>query len=162
MKSKRPTRHANLPCRSPYGERGLKWSEQEERNTAVTSLSLRRAWIEIRNGRNGRTNVTSLSLRRAWIEILILYSRSPATVCRSPYGERGLKSVTPACPSRSSRSLSLRRAWIEIVARRLLAIRFRGRSPYGERGLKYGGEQRGLACDGRSPYGERGLKYMGG
>ena len=56
----------------------------------------------------------SLSLRRAWIEI-----RSPtrSTTCRpsrSPYGERGLKfrHVFEVAPEHES--LSLRRAWIEM------------------------------------------------
>ena len=34
---------------------------------------------------------------------------------RSPYGERGLKSLMRSCPCPSWPSLSLRRAWIEIV-----------------------------------------------
>ena len=38
-------------------------------NKAMTSLSLRRAWIEItKNGAN-MSDIMSLSLRRAWIEI---------------------------------------------------------------------------------------------
>ena len=36
-------------CRSPYGERGLKYKEDKAILFADASLSLRRAWIEIMN-----------------------------------------------------------------------------------------------------------------
>ena len=54
---------------------------------------------------------------------------------RSPYGERGLKSVSSPTQVALDGSLSLRRAWIEIS---LMADENTntGRSPYGERGLK--------------------------
>ena len=56
-------------------------------------------------------------------------------VCRSPYGERGLK-FGRIHPSRiAERSLSLRRAWIE-MASLTLSVMAGSRSPYGERGLK--------------------------
>ena len=54
--------------RSPYGERGLKYDGAAHAGAAVQSLSLRRAWIEIK---------TPHPPLRA--------------VGRSPYGERGLK-----------------------------------------------------------------------
>ena len=81
--------------------------------------------------------MTSLSLRRAWIEIVVLVAgsrfsgrspygerglkcasrpHSPGTRSRSPYGERGLKSLRTVPLSMDARSLSLRRAWIEIVS----------------------------------------------
>ena len=56
------------------------------------SLSLRRAWIEIKRQQPTRLYTWSLSLRRAWIEI----------------GNPGV--IYPG-----ETSLSLRRAWIEIV-----------------------------------------------
>ena len=61
-----------------------------------------------------------------------------ARACRSPYGERGLKSCAGRRISGAHR-----------------------RSPYGERGLKLRGLGRigGGLC--RSPYGERGLKSIG-
>ena len=58
--------------------------------------------------------------------------------CRSPYGERGLKSGRRRPRCRCYWSLSLRRAWIEICSRPVSAARRGRRSPYGERGLKYG------------------------
>ena len=39
----------------------------------------------------GTDDVTSLSSRRAWIEILFVYLMIFITYCRSPHGERGLK-----------------------------------------------------------------------
>ena len=57
-----------------------------------TSLSLRRAWIEISTGiSRTQSSGKSLSLRRAWIEISLKNPEGPPL-----------------------RSLSLRRAWIEI------------------------------------------------
>ncbi len=77
------------------------------------SLSLRRAWIEIDRLRFLIGKIMSLSLRRAWIEITRI---GPArqTTGRSPYGERGLKSLGDWPSDWSDSSLSLRRAWIEI------------------------------------------------
>ena len=79
-------------CRSPYGERGLRNVKTAAQDTVVVkSLSLRRAWIEIRTEPFPASRHASLSLRRAWIEICSW------------------------CPTWSAAwSLSLRRAWIEI------------------------------------------------
>ena len=122
------------------------------------SLSLRRAWIEIVGMGSTRTVCAkSLSLRRAWIEISgagamnpVCPRRSPygerglkslcdvrghVNPCRSPYGERGLKCHQRMAGGRQGASLSLRRAWIEMVLRSIHAWTS-GRSPYGERGLK--------------------------
>ena len=78
-------------CRSPYGERGLKFKEGTMVIIVVGSLSLRRAWIEIHWRYVRCSPGKSLSLRRAWIEI-------------------GWSASVMA----AMRSLSLRRAWIEI------------------------------------------------
>ena len=57
---------------------------------ALESLSARRAWIEI-----GRTSTTakrfpqSLSARRAWIEMSYFLDKSAQIFGRSPQGERG-------------------------------------------------------------------------
>ena len=79
---------------------------------AITSLSARRAWIEIalpyrcaapagvalrkesvdRNAKQNYTmldNLKSLSARRAWIEIILLTPPQIVFACRSPQGERG-------------------------------------------------------------------------
>ena len=103
--------------------------------------------------------ITSLSSRRAWIEIKMGLEMSKAFASRSPRGGRGLKFIDSATKglrqvSLSSRrawieiayghisvqqrfaSLSSRRAWIEMVRQYLLPHGFNGRSPRGGRGLK--------------------------
>ena len=80
-----------IASRSPYGERGLKYRGGTGTGEVSTSLSLRRAWIEISlEEAQTLSAAKSLSLRRAWIEIARRQcsSGSPG---RSPYGERGLK-----------------------------------------------------------------------
>ena len=80
--------------RSPYGERGLKSLAGCVVFDAGESLSLRRAWIEILFCLDSISlRRVSLSLRRAWIEISRMVETDPKTHGRSPYGERGLKSV---------------------------------------------------------------------
>ena len=77
-----------------------------------SSLSARRAWIEIVNTADQEARKRSLSARRAWIEM-----GWRLTACLMMYG-----------------SLSARRAWIEIdIPPNLDADRAR-RSPQGERG----------------------------
>ena len=99
--------------RSPHGERGLKLPSTTPVICRPSSLSSRRAWIEMNSIFATNSRHRSLSSRRAWIEILselfdTIMSR------RSPHGERGLKSRT--------------------VRRRLCRL---CRSPHGERGLKW-------------------------
>ena len=81
----------NSNSRSPYGERGLKYEDNPVCSRAVRSLSLRRAWIEIKFVKTLQADTESLSLRRAWIEILTCNTHSSARYSRSLYGERGLK-----------------------------------------------------------------------
>ncbi len=99
--------------RSPHGERGLKYVWHDVRSRTCKSLSSRRAWIEISPLRRGNARGRSLSSRRAWIEILSWFSPYRRFDCRSPHGERGLKSIYT-------------------VASRIAP----SRSPHGERGLK--------------------------
>ena len=124
-------------CRSPHGERGLKYCLVIHTHLLHMSLSSRRAWIEISSSNPIYFNVVSLSSRRAWIEIqtqtAIRAARSVALLTesvdwnilsvalkptknagRSPHGERGLKCVSSLIHEKS----------------------FKGRSPHGERGLK--------------------------
>ena len=56
-------------CRSPHGERGLKYVTLDGEVIAVKSLPARGAWIEMR----GQA------------------AKPHALECRSPHGERGLK-----------------------------------------------------------------------
>ena len=122
------------------------------------SLPARGAWIEIRRAAGCGSPYRSLPARGAWIEISTGSRRSASIGCRSPQGERGLKSFFPRLPSACSMSLPARGAWIEIwlcLPARRIGVR---RSPQGERGLKsqaHAGRERHL---GRSPQGERGLK----
>ena len=109
------------------------------------SLSLRRAWIEIRIPANqppqvaGRSPYGERGLKCA------SRPHSPGTRSRSPYGERGLKyREFPATP-RSQWSLSLRRAWIEMATSSRAGVIRSSRSPYGERGLKFDGDLNELA-----------------
>ena len=79
-------------CRSPHGERGLKFNVF--RYTWVVcyaSLSSRRAWIEILYHVGEAEQLESLSSRRAWIEIKCWFRSKMVLCCRSPHGERGLK-----------------------------------------------------------------------
>ena len=101
---------------------------------------------------------------------------------RSPYGERGLKSLDFWRSNRTRGRSPYGRAWIEIRTRlwrfpvpvcrspygerglksersHSLPVGMR-RSPYGERGLKYAVGVRHGRRPGRSPYGERGLKWF--
>ena len=79
----------------------------------------------------------SLSSRRAWIEIKLFGGLFFCVSCRSPHGERGLKSI---CYVYSTTLL--------------------GRSPHGERGLKFACGSSKTQPQGRSPHGERGLKCI--
>ena len=63
--------------------------EEVENHEEQTSLSARRAWIEIRMALFPAPPTMSLSARRAWIEILLCGPLSMRTSCRSPQGERG-------------------------------------------------------------------------
>ena len=58
----------------------------------MSSLSSRRAWIEIPSGSiKPMTWQRSLSSRRAWIEIQLLKNGFKGSAGRSPRGGRGLK-----------------------------------------------------------------------
>ena len=84
-------------------------------------------------------NVQSLSSWRAWIEICNCFPQCRWQDCRSPHGERGLKSK-----------------------RHVTIYGGVGRSPHGERGLKSHDINHGATkLVSRSPHGERGLKYVG-
>ena len=153
-----PPAASSRASRSPYGERGLKYRHRRKRRPQDQSLSLRRAWIEIRTVRWQNTDCRSLSLRRAWIEIFDGGWRGGSRGGRSPYGERGLKYRTPdrgmAVMSRSpygERGLKYRHGQVQ--------RRRECRSPYGERGLKFHGQSGVEDALRRSPYGERGLKF---
>ncbi len=78
-------------CRSPHGERGLKFFNPCNPRGLRGSLSSRRAWIEICLLIAWSADWTSLSSRRAWIEIDPVSGTNLMWGGRSPHGERGLK-----------------------------------------------------------------------
>ena len=82
-------------CRSPYGERGLKLDVSDGRHPDRGRSPYGERGLKYKLGTRTYRNTPSLSLRRAWIEI---------------YG------IACGCEIRES-SLSLRRAWIEIEER---------------------------------------------
>ena len=81
-------------CRSPHGERGLKYDSHGAAQDHRRSLSSWRAWIEIRPRPCRCRQLRSLSSWRAWIEIRRTIPSSNRPTSRSPHGERGLKSVS--------------------------------------------------------------------
>ena len=123
-------------CRSPHGERGLKYAGDLEVHVGLESLSSRRAWIEIGNAFCTSPPVKSLSSRRAWIEMQTRWRNRKKKERRSPHGERGLKCSTKDTAGNGASS-----------------------SPHGERGLKLRAILRLAYRRGRSPHGERGLKW---
>ena len=147
-------------CRSPHGERGLKYRLHRNLHQSNQSLSSRRAWIEIEwSDEVIYTVLPSLSSRRAWIEIWGDSGAGKYTYRRSPHGERGLKLILMITQRTEHMSLSSRRAWIEMSFNNFTAVLsfvalltesvdwnsvfcktvalFHCRSPHGERGLKY-------------------------
>ena len=123
------------PCRSPCGERGLKYAFSSSKFTKVRSLPVRGAWIEISRRFPAPRHYPSLPVRGAWIEM--------------PFSR-----LIASCVA----SLPVRGAWIEIFfpGMRVLPC---CRSPCGERGLKFDCVRRRCKPQRRrSPCGERGLK----
>ena len=123
--------------RSPQGERGLKSLGPPTPKPSQSSLSARRAWIEIQEtGRCAIWCPTSLSARRAWIEI---HARDVRTLREQSLSARRawIEIVTAAVVlALVAVSLSARRAWIEIMLFCAENQGARSRSPQGERGLK--------------------------
>ena len=68
---------------------------------------------------------------------MCVFVNATCNLCRSPCGERGLKSRPHDALRGVGQSLPVQGAWIEIFARRSQRRRGIRRSPCGERGLKY-------------------------
>ena len=127
-------------CRSPRGERGLKYLVKVVTLVDRQSLPSRGAWIEIGGLHNMLCVIRSLPSRGAWIEIKTNPGTGGMPYSRSPHGECGLKYFFPHPGHRPHR-----------------------RSPHGERGLKSRGRRHPRSCQWRrSPRGECGLKFHGG
>ena len=126
-------------CRSPHGERGLKWQQHDGDAHERASLSSRRTWIEMSSPAGTPTSSRSRSPhgeRGLKFEALRACrhgcgGRSPhgerglksnvttghtAQASRSPHGERGLKWQITGVIGQTGLSLSSRRTWIEILA----------------------------------------------
>ena len=80
----------------------------------------------------------SLPMRGAWIEMHLALRFSHHWQCRSPCGERGLKSPRKCLVCGKELSLPMRGAWIEIRIA-LVLLWASCRSPCGERGFKIRG-----------------------
>ena len=81
---------------------------------SITSLSARRAWIEIRCPCRSRWLLASLSARRAWIEIFggACGKLSALVALRKESVDRNL--IIMIYDTSALMSLSARRAWIEM------------------------------------------------
>ena len=126
-------------CRSPCGERGLKFYHVP----VVLPLGERRSPC----GERG-------------LKSLCVTNHAEDVRRRSPCGERGLKSLLFVRASPPTQSLPVRGAWIEIFPALSQAKKSSGRSPCGERGLKWKGLGHLDQALRRSPCGERGLKWQ--
>ena len=107
---------ASAECRSPHGERGLKWSAE-----LVNKGHLRRSphgerGLKYNKVHDREDAVVSLPARGAWIEIPRSGRSEPAPQRRSPHGERGLKSRRIRRVGIDLQSLPARGAWIEIAS----------------------------------------------
>ena len=77
--------------RSPYGERGLKWFESFRSADYGSRSPYGERGLKYTDTEHGHRQGGSLSLRRAWIEIRARLPQARSSRGRSPYGERGLK-----------------------------------------------------------------------
>ena len=109
-------------------------------SSKTRSLPVRGAWIEMHGRAQRLRKAWSLPVRGAWIEIRTFLSSEVVCSCRSPCGERGLKSfrafplnqLSSRSPcgerglkwrrsdgkGRTRESLPVRGAWIEITTAR--------------------------------------------
>ena len=112
--------HPSAWRRSPCGERGLKYPPLCYHFSRRKSLPVRGAWIEIGKAARLAHQPSSLPVRGAWIEIVrscrALYPRQSLPV-RGAWIE--MRSGFSA-PRFQSRSLPVRGAWIEIPGMRVL------------------------------------------
>ena len=102
---------------------------------SASSLSARRAWIEMTQTDLANRAELSLSARRAWIEMLVPERHSDGiswVALRKESVDRNSTYVTRL--PRVQVSLSARRAWIEIIFPPVDTSSVNSRSPQGERG----------------------------
>ena len=105
-----------------------------QKSGGAASLSARRAWIEIVFSVSAPRTTSSLSARRAWIEILSDAPKAPKNPVALRKESVDRNNFSWSLPHLQLPSLSARRAWIEIgLQTRTLPHCWR-RSPQGERG----------------------------
>ena len=84
-----------LRCRSPCGERGLKFRNQSFQRCPFESLPVRGAWVEISSRRGQqRRGICRSPCGERGLKLIVLSSVF-LRYGRSPCGERGLKSTEP-------------------------------------------------------------------
>ena len=89
----------HLACRSPRGERGLKWSQKLICSLPPACRSPRgERGLKFFRATDVRAQKSSLPSRGAWIEIEMVKGARLYFGGRSPRGERGLKSETTPAP----------------------------------------------------------------
>ena len=149
-------------CRSPCGERGLKFLPLDRYRAQFCRSPCGERGLKCSGSCRWSDSPASLPVRGAWIEICASSPITYSTPGRSPCGERGLKYAqflhtlinNPSLPVRGAwiemlhpawhlntmrGSLPVRGAWIEMPLRRFRQPAVLCRSPCGERGLKYRG-----------------------
>ena len=174
----------SAPCRSPCGERGLKYCSPDNKGQRSASLPVLGAWIEMYLWQEMTAGNRSLPVRGAWIEMPTVTRQPPhmpvslpvrgawieigtnpphTTIwrCRSPCGERGLKLLyARAARHGKAASLPVRGAWIEISSnqtrRRSSSLSLPVRGAWIEITICARCKARKSS---RSPCGERGLKF---
>ena len=99
-----------------------------------TSLSARRAWIEMIYGGGKTEQSQSLSARRAWIEIYPSIQVTPLNKVALRKESVDRNTVGDTMGKALAESLSARRAWIEITDEIAARLCDYCRSPQGERG----------------------------
>ena len=131
-------------------------------SSASSSLSSRRAWIEIWGYLYyiSIKSIWSLSSRRAWIEIEVSIKKFALTLIRSPHGERGLKFLYSLTAPALLKSLSSRRAWIEMLTFHCFPQTLHVALLTESVDWNHGGSTNIKSASSRSPHGERGLKWQ--
>ena len=134
----------NACSRSPQGERGLKsgglshGGDVQGRRSPQGERGLKYASLQGHAGSG-----SSLSARRAWIEITFPPGSMADTFRRSPQGERGLKSASNAQKSTpGTRRSPQGERGLKLPCTAWGSTAEMGRSPQGERGLKFPREKK--------------------
>ena len=122
------------------------------------SLPPRGAWIEISSCTRRGSLWSSLPPRGAWIEICRGPCGSSDPGCRSPHGERGLKSRWRSAHQTTPWSLPPRGAWIEMLMAAKWSMPWVSLPPRGAWIEIWWTSPAIMPTSRRSPHGERGLK----